>query len=188
MAVARLGNGDEAVELFHLLNPINHTRAARTSKRYKAEPYVTAGDVYAHRPTRARRVDVVQRAPRAGCTAAGLESILGLKRHGASFELESCNPRGLARVFIVWRFGRTGYEHLRFQTRSTAAGDSRGARLDGHPWIPPAIPLVDDGVTHRCAWWWGAGGPSTPTQPAGDGGAGVKPMSGRLLHLNSRYP
>src|SRR5207244_10814656 len=48
MAVARLGNGDEAVELFHLLNPINHTRSAADVERYKAEPYATAGDVYAH--------------------------------------------------------------------------------------------------------------------------------------------
>jgi hypothetical protein len=48
MAVARLGNGDEAVELFHLLNPINHTRSAADVERYKVEPYVTAGDVYAH--------------------------------------------------------------------------------------------------------------------------------------------
>ena len=29
MAVAALGSGDEAVELFHLLNPINHARSAR---------------------------------------------------------------------------------------------------------------------------------------------------------------
>ena len=28
MAMARLGSGDEAVELFHMLNPINHTRTA----------------------------------------------------------------------------------------------------------------------------------------------------------------
>ena len=29
MALARLGYGDEAVELFHMINPINHTRDAR---------------------------------------------------------------------------------------------------------------------------------------------------------------
>src|SRR3989442_9091675 len=48
MAVPGLGNGDEAVGLFHLLTPINHTRSAADVERYKAEPYVTAGDVYAH--------------------------------------------------------------------------------------------------------------------------------------------
>src|SRR2546422_5361944 len=41
MAVARLGNRGEAVELFHLLNPINHTRSAAGGERYKTGPYLT---------------------------------------------------------------------------------------------------------------------------------------------------
>src|SRR6185503_2455641 len=44
MAVAALGNGDEAVELFHLLNPVNHTRTPGDVTRYKVEPYVVAAD------------------------------------------------------------------------------------------------------------------------------------------------
>ena len=92
MAVARLGNGDEAVELFHLLNPINHTRTAADVERYKAEPYVTAGDVYAH-PAHAGRGGWTWYTGSAGWMyRAGLESILGLKRHGASFELDPCIP------------------------------------------------------------------------------------------------
>src|SRR5207249_2316635 len=78
MAVARLGNGDEAVELFHLLNPINHTRSAADVERYKAEPYVTAGDVYAH-PAHAGRGGWTWYTGSAGWMyRAGLESILGL--------------------------------------------------------------------------------------------------------------
>ena len=48
MAIAQLGSGDEAVELFHMLNPINHTRTPADVERYKVEPYVVAADVYAH--------------------------------------------------------------------------------------------------------------------------------------------
>lgn len=48
MAMARLGAGDEAVELFHMLNPLNHTRTAADVERYKAEPDANAGDVSAH--------------------------------------------------------------------------------------------------------------------------------------------
>ncbi|HSD33126.1 MAG TPA: glucoamylase family protein, partial [Gemmatimonadales bacterium] len=82
MAVARLGNGDEAVELFHLLNPINHTRSAADVERYKTEPYVMAGDVYAH-PAHAGRGGWTWYTGSAGWMyRAGLESILGLKRHG----------------------------------------------------------------------------------------------------------
>src|SRR5258705_13249734 len=45
MAVAHLGHGDEAVELFHMLNPINHSRTPADVERYKVEPYVGAADV-----------------------------------------------------------------------------------------------------------------------------------------------
>ena len=50
MALAKLGSGDEAAELFHMLNPVNHTRTATDVAGYKAEPYVVAGDVYARAP------------------------------------------------------------------------------------------------------------------------------------------
>lgn len=48
MAIAHLGNGDEAVELFHMLNPINHSRTRADVERYKVEPYVVVADVYTH--------------------------------------------------------------------------------------------------------------------------------------------
>src|SRR5690606_18527767 len=47
MALARLGSGDEAAEVFHMLNPINHARTAAEAQVYKTEPYVVCGDVYA---------------------------------------------------------------------------------------------------------------------------------------------
>ena len=98
MAVAALGSGDEAVELFHLLNPINHNRTAADVERYKAEPYVLAGDVYAH-PQHAGRGGWSWYTGAAGWLyRAGLESILGLRRHGATFEDRSLHPHLVARV------------------------------------------------------------------------------------------
>ena len=148
MAVARLGNGDEAVELFHLLNPINHTRSAADVERYKAEPYVTAGDVYAH-PAHIGRGGWTWYTGSAGWMyRAGLESILGLKRHGSSFELDPCIPAAWPEFSILWRFGRTAYEisvtNPEHRCRGIAA-----AELDGNPVDAAVIPLVDDGATHH---------------------------------------
>jgi glycosyl hydrolase family 36 len=42
------GLGDEAIELFHMINPINHMRTAEDTERYRVEPYGVAADVYAH--------------------------------------------------------------------------------------------------------------------------------------------
>jgi cyclic beta-1,2-glucan synthetase len=147
MAVARLGNGDEAMELFHMLNPINHTRTPSDVERYKAEPYVTAGDVYAH-PEHMGRSGWTWYTGSAGWLyRAGLEELLGLRRHGSTFQVDPCIPASWPSFTITWRFGATRYE-------ITVANDGhlcRGvasAALDGEPCDPRAISLVDDGDTH----------------------------------------
>jgi cyclic beta-1,2-glucan synthetase len=93
---------------------------------------------------------------------AGLESILGLKRHGASFELDPCIPAAWPEYSIVWRFGRTGYDISVSNPEHRCRGIAE-AELDGHPVDPAAIPLVDDGVTHRVRVVVGEQAPSTPT-------------------------
>jgi cyclic beta-1,2-glucan synthetase len=148
IAMARLGSGDEAVELFHMLNPINHTRTAADVEHYRAEPYVVAGDVYAH-PAHAGRGGWTWYTGSAGWMyRAGLESILGLRRRGSTFEMDPCIPSSWPEYAIVWTFGHTRYEI----TVSNPERQCRGvaeAKLDGAPVDPRAIPLVDDGGTHR---------------------------------------
>lgn len=46
MALARKGDGERAVQLLRMLNPIEHTRDAEAVWRYGVEPYVAAADVY----------------------------------------------------------------------------------------------------------------------------------------------
>ncbi len=46
MALARKGDGERAVELLRMLNPIEHARDEETIQRYVVEPYVVAADVY----------------------------------------------------------------------------------------------------------------------------------------------
>ncbi|MRR11495.1 hypothetical protein EG835_03245, partial [bacterium] len=50
LAYARIGDGEEAVSLLDLINPISHTRTLEDVERYKVEPYVVAADVYAVAP------------------------------------------------------------------------------------------------------------------------------------------
>jgi len=147
MAVAAQGSGDEAVELFHLLNPINHTRTAADVERYKAEPYALAGDVYAH-PQHAGRGGWSWYTGAAGWLyRAGLESILGLRRQGSTFAIAPCIPASWPEYTVVWRYGRTRYEiavtNPQRRCRGVASAELDGARVD-----PKAIPLVDDGATH----------------------------------------
>jgi cyclic beta-1,2-glucan synthetase len=147
MALARLGSGDEAAELFHMLNPINHGRTAADVARYKTEPYVMAGDVYA-RPPHAGRGGWSWYTGSAGWMyRAGIESILGLRRRGDTFVIDPCIPSSWPEYRIVWRFLESRYEI----TVSNPTRRCRGiatATLDGAPVDTMAIPLVNDGRTH----------------------------------------
>jgi cyclic beta-1,2-glucan synthetase len=148
MAMARLGSGDEAAELFHLLNPINHTRTSADVARYKVEPYVVAGDVYSH-PQHAGRGGWTWYSGSAGWMyRAGLESILGLERRGEAFKMDPCIPSSWPEYSIVWRFGRTRYEITVSNPERRCRGIGQ-AELDGVPVDPHSIPLSDDGTTHR---------------------------------------
>ncbi len=148
MAMARLGYGDEAVELFHMLNPANHTRTVADAERYKGEPYVLAGDVFAH-PAHAGRAGWTWYTGSAGWMyRAGLESILGLHRRGATLEVDPCIPQSWPGYSIVWRFGETRYA-IDVVNSERRSGGVAQAVLDGRPVDPRAIPLVDDARPHE---------------------------------------
>jgi cyclic beta-1,2-glucan synthetase len=147
MAMARLGYGDEAVELFHMLNPANHTRTPADVERYKGEPYVIAGDVLAH-PAHAGRAGWTWYTGSAGWMyRAGLESVLGLRRRGAAFEIDPCIPAAWPGYSIEWRFGATRYAIEVENPDRRCRGVAR-ATLDGVSIDPLAIPLSDDGERH----------------------------------------
>jgi len=147
MALARLGSGDEAAELFHMLNPVNHTRTGPDVARYRGEPYVLAGDVCAH-PEHAGRAGWTWYTGSAGWLhRAGLESLLGLRRHGATFELDPCIPGAWPGYGITWRLGRTRYE-IAVENPGRRCRGIETARLDGVAVDARAIPLLDDGRVH----------------------------------------
>jgi len=148
MAMARLGSGDEVAELFHMLNPINHTRTAADIERYKAEPYVVAGDVYARPPHAGRGGWSWYTGSAAWMYRAGLESMLGLRRRGNTFSIDPCIPSSWPEYEIAWRVQGTRY----LISVSNPERQCRGVRcasLDGAIVDATAVPLVDDGVTHH---------------------------------------
>lgn len=168
MAVARLGSGDEAMELFHMLNPINHSRTGGDAERYRTEPYVLAGDVYAH-PAHPGRGGWTWYTGAAGWLyRTGLESLLGLRRQGATFTIDPCIPASWPEYTIVWRFGSARYEITVTNPEHRCRGVAE-ADLDGVPVDPAAIALADDGGSHVVRVVLGAG--TRPAQPLGKAAA-----------------
>ena len=73
MAFARQGDGDKAVRLLRMLNPIEHARDEKDCERYKVEPYVIPGDVYSLAGNVGRGGWTCTPARRLGLIASGLK-------------------------------------------------------------------------------------------------------------------
>jgi cyclic beta-1,2-glucan synthetase len=150
MALAALGEGDKATELFSLLNPINRSRTRSDVHRYKVEPYVVAADVYASAPQIGRGGWTWYTGSAGWMQRAGIESILGLRVRGGVLHLDPCIPKGWANYEMTIRTGSARYEI----TVDNAAGVSRGvsfAEIDGVeiPERPPRVRIADDRGVHR---------------------------------------
>jgi cyclic beta-1,2-glucan synthetase len=159
MALARLGSGDDAAELFHLINPVNHTRTGPDVARYRGEPYVVAGDVCAH-PEHAGRAGWTWYTGSAGWLhRAGLESLLGLRRHGDTLELDPCIPGTWPGFAISWRHGGTRHE-IAVENPGRRGRGIETAQLDGVEVDPRAIPLAEDGGVHQVRIVMGVAAPA----------------------------
>jgi cyclic beta-1,2-glucan synthetase len=148
LAMARLGHGDEAVELFHMLNPVNHSRDRADVERYKTEPYVLAGDVYDHPAHRGRGGWTWYTGSAGWMYRVAVEGILGLKRRGKVFSIDPCIASSWPSCSVEWIFGKSCYLVV-VENPERRCYRVASATLDGRPVAPDAIPLVDDGAEHR---------------------------------------
>jgi cellobiose phosphorylase len=141
-AQARLNDGDGAVALLQIMNPVERSRSPESTQRYRGEPYVVAADVSA----------AEGRAGASGWTwytgSAGwmyriwLEDILGFRLNGNELRIQPIIPRNWPGFELRYRF-RTAYYVIRVERGPTAAV------LDGQPVPEARFTLKDDGREHR---------------------------------------
>lgn len=93
LAFAKLGEGDKAVDLFNLVNPINHSLNHDEMTRYKVEPYVVAADIYSVAPHVGRGGWTWYTGAAGWLYQAGIEGILGISRQGASIGIAPVLPK-----------------------------------------------------------------------------------------------
>jgi cyclic beta-1,2-glucan synthetase len=147
IALAESGLGDEAMELFHMVNPVNHMRSPDGLEHYLVEPYAVAADVYAH-PMHLGRGGWTWYTGSAGWMyQAGVARILGLRRNGATFTIAPCIPALWPKFSIQWTVAGTRYEIEVANPEHRCCG-VRSVELDGSPVDPAAIPILGDGQTH----------------------------------------
>ena len=147
IALARLGLGDEAMELFHMINPINHTRTPSGVERYRVEPYVVAADVYAHPMHVGRGGWTLVHGIGGLDVSGGDRRLLGLRRQGATLSVNPAIPAMWPAYSMEWRIGDGRYR-INVSNPNHRSSGVVSATLDGRSVDPQAIPLSDDGLEH----------------------------------------
>jgi cyclic beta-1,2-glucan synthetase len=147
LATALQGNGNRALELYQMINPITHADTPNGVDTYKVEPYVVAADVYTAKGHLGRGGWTWYTGSASWMYRIGLESILGFQLRGESLYIEPCIPSAWRQFTIEYRHGTSTYAI----TVENPDGLQHGAvalTVDGKD-VEDAIPLVDDGRRHE---------------------------------------
>jgi cyclic beta-1,2-glucan synthetase len=147
MAFARQGDGDKAVSLLRMLNPVEHARDEQAYERYKVEPYVIAADVYALK-------DHVGRGGWTWYTGAAswiyrvwLEEVLGFKRRGARLMIDPVIPKDWPGFRLRYRYQNTHYD-IAIENPAHISHGVDLVELDGAAVSDMMIMLCDDSGSH----------------------------------------
>ena len=133
LAFAALGDGDKAAELFSLINPIRHGNTRAGIQRYKVEPYVMAGDVYAESTHTGRGGWTWYTGSAGWMYRAGIEAILGFHLRGAVLTIDPAIPSAWPSYEMTFRYHAAEYtitvENPRGVSRGVTAVEVDGAAL-----------------------------------------------------------
>jgi len=154
-AFAALGRGDQAGDLFAILNPIHHSSTPGAVARYKVEPYAACADVYSVAPHVGRGGWTWYTGSAGWLYRAGLEAILGFRVHGHVLVIDPCLPKAWPGYEIAFR--RRGAKDTITRYEITVDNPHRVssgvvvAALDGVEIAKgiARIRLVDDGQIHQ---------------------------------------
>jgi cyclic beta-1,2-glucan synthetase len=147
-AFAKLGQGDRAMELFQMLNPISHADTLEKATRYKVEPYVIAADIYSVPPYTGRGGWTWYTGSSGWMYRLGLEAILGITKVGKALRINPCIPRHWPGFKVDYRFGTAQYK-INVENPNNVNQGIRQVLLDGNPLPDNLIPLVEDGQSHE---------------------------------------
>lgn len=148
IALSRMGDGDRAVKLLRMLNPIERTRSPEDAARYAVEPYVVAADVY-RLPGQVGRGGWTWYTGSAGWMyRAWVEEILGIKIRDGRLRVEPVIPPDWQGFHMTYRHAESLYEIQVDNPEGVSKGvawiEIDGRRLEG-----AAIPLDSAPVKHR---------------------------------------
>jgi cyclic beta-1,2-glucan synthetase len=150
IAWAMLGEGNRAMELFNILNPIYHAQSYTDAQRYKVEPYVMTADLYSATPWIGRGGWSWYTGAAGWMFQAGLEWIIGLQKKEDHLVINPCIPDSWKGYKVTYRYGKTLYK---ITVKNPYGKQTGGVTLTmdkkEYSVKEGKIPLKDDGGEHQ---------------------------------------
>lgn len=109
IAQTMLGFGDKALELYRMINPIEHSRTKDACNKYKVEPYSMPADIYGVSNLAGRGGWTLYTGSASWYYDAGIEYILGLKIENGVMKFEPCIPKDWKEYLIRYKWGKSIY-------------------------------------------------------------------------------
>ena len=148
IAEAMLGFGDKALELFRMINPIEHARTKEAAKKYKVEPYVLAADIYGYGNLAGRGGWTWYTGSSSWMYEAGLHYILGLTIQKGYLSIQPTIPSYWKEYAIVYRYGSSIY-HIKVQNPNGKCTGVEEFYCNQQAIEDKKIRLVDDGKVYE---------------------------------------
>lgn len=148
LAMARLGQGDRAMALFRLLNPILRSHDKASAERYRLEPYVLAGDIYSVADLSGRGGWSWYTGAAAWMYRAGIEALLGLNQQGNQLRIRPCLPTDWPGYSAVLKRGQAVY-NIEVSQHEERHKPELELLLDGETQDNDTIDFIDDRRSHQ---------------------------------------
>ncbi len=160
MAWARLGEGQKAVRLLRMMNPVELNRSPADVARYRGEPYVAAADVLNAPGHIGQSGWTWYTGSAAWMYRIWIEEVLGFRLRGDRFTVEPSLPADWPGFELTYRHGSTVYE---ISVGRRAGLTTAALELDGK--AVAYIPLEEGVPTHRVTVLLPQNAPGAGTPP-----------------------
>ncbi|MBQ8150924.1 MAG: DUF3131 domain-containing protein [Clostridia bacterium] len=144
-ALHQLGQHDRAWTLATAILPTRHTATPQLTRRYRAEPYVLAGDIYTNPQQRGRGGWTWYTGSAGWYLTVVTEQLLGLRKTGNRLRFRPVLPSGWDEAHLSYRYGAATY-HLHATRECTVAV------ADGQELPDGTLLLTDDGRVHEATF------------------------------------
>jgi len=162
LATALQGDGDGAMHLYHMINPVTHALTPEDVATYKVEPYVIAADVYTAEGHIGRGGWTWYTGSASWLYRVGLEAILGFTKRANTLTIDPCIPSAWKEFTIEYAHGESRYSIV-VRNPSGVQKGVVSVTLDGTLAEGP-VDLVSDGSNHEIIVTMGL--PNRPRQEA----------------------